>query len=700
MGRPEATSVQVVDEGLGGRRVGVVTLVPPPGRPATIGAEVLDALEQALATLASRVRAGEIGAVIITGTPGSFAAGADLKLVSRIAERRRAEELARAGHRIVEAIGDLGVPSFAYLTGPALGGGFELALACTYRVASEAAVLSLPETALGLVPGWGGCYLLPRLLGPEAALRVIVDDPARQRRLTAQDALDIGLVDTVQRGSVHGGVHGGDAEQFADGARAWTLEVLAGAIEPSRTDHAGDADAWEDAVSRRRASVDQRRRGGAPAPARALDLVAAARTADREAAFAAEDEALADLIMGDELRAGLYSFDVITRARRAAASPPEHAAPVRRIGILGAGLMASQLATLFAGRLEVPVVLRDLDAARAEAGLSAMRRELESSVAAGRVSAEKAEQIAARVSATDDPAELAGSDLVIEAVVERLDVKQQAFAEIEEIVAESAILATNTSALSVTAMGEHLRHPERLVGLHFFNPVARMPLVEVIRTERTSGRALATALAVAGGSGKTPLSCSDAPGFVVNRLLLRLLAEVLASVEEGTELEVAAGALEPMGLPMGPFQLLQLVGPAVANHVLTSLNAGFGDARFPLSPGLAAIAEAGEPLVQAEGKVTADAPVRPEIARFFGTATDGDAAGVLRRVQLALAEESHHLLDDGVVSSAGDIDAGMILGAGWPWHNGGLTPYLDRVGAAEATGGRFHAPGAASVPPS
>src|SRR5690606_36870171 len=203
-------------------------------------------------------------AVALTGTPGCFAAGADLRAVGSMARAEDARAVAEAGHRIVTLLRDL--PSFALLSGLALGGGLELALACRYRVAAaDAAPLGLPETSLGLVPGWGGCYLLPRLVGPEAALQVIVDNPARQRTLDAQRALDLGLVDSVQRGG----------EDFRDGALAWVTEVLSGAIDPVRSDHTSDAAAWEQAVSARQQLVARRAEGGAPAPQRALELVAA-----------------------------------------------------------------------------------------------------------------------------------------------------------------------------------------------------------------------------------------------------------------------------------------------------------------------------------------------------------------------------------------------------------------------------------------
>ena len=689
------TTISVEDIPLATGPMALITISGPGKRPATMGPESLSALWDAVTTVTQRAQDGEITAVGLAGEPGCFAAGADLRAIGSITSRADALGVAQAGHRIVAALQDMPVPTFALLTGLALGGGLELALACHYRVAAaDASPLGLPETSLGLVPGWGGCYLLPRLLGPEAALQVIIDNPARRRTLTAQAALDIGLVDSVQRA--------GDPEEFRDAALAWVTEVVAGAIEPMRADHTPDADAWQTAVEARRAAVKRRTDGGAPAPARALDLVAAARTATRDDGFVAEDEALADLVMSDELRASLYAFDLTGRRARQPVGAPDDslARPVHRVGILGAGLMAGQLALLLARTLQVPVTMRDLDAQRAEAGLSAVHAQIDSQLKAGRLDEETARRLRHQISATDDLADLAEADLVIEAVFEELGVKQRAFAELEDVVTTDCVLATNTSALSITEMSAGLRHPERVVGLHFFNPVAQMPLVEVSRTPHTSQAAYATAFAVAARARKSAIACADAPGFVVNRLLVRMLGEVLGSLEDGTTVADADAGMVPMGLPMGPFQLLQLVGPAVALHVLDELRASLGD-RYPDSPGLRRMVDEGARFT-ADARPNAASSLEPGLDDYFGSRhvdSPLDGPGVLIRVQRALAQETAALLEDGVVADVRDVDLAMILGAGWPLHNGGLAPYLDRAGASKAVTGRtFLSPGTASLP--
>ncbi|MBC7550503.1 MAG: 3-hydroxyacyl-CoA dehydrogenase family protein, partial [Cellulomonas sp.] len=292
-------------------------------------------------------------------------------------------------------------------------------------------------------------------------------------------------------------------------------------------------------------------------------------------------------------------------------------------------------------------------------------------------------------------------DLVIEAVTEVLELKQRVFAELEDVVADDAVLATNTSALSVAEMAANLRHPERVVGLHFFNPVTSMPLVEIVRTPVSSEEAVATAFALVKKLRKTAVGVSDHPGFVVNRLLLRMLAEVVATVENGTPVTLADVALRPMGIPMSPFGLIQLVGPPVALHVLDQLHEQLG-ARYPLSPGLTRLLSEGRRVAGAPDGQGAELSVDPAIQDVFGKPGGLSArgeAGVLDAVLAGLTEEIGLMLDEGVVGSPDQIDLCMILGAGWPLHLGGISPYLDRMGySTRILGHRLHPAGVASLP--
>jgi 3-hydroxyacyl-CoA dehydrogenase/enoyl-CoA hydratase/carnithine racemase len=649
-------------------------------RPSTFGPAGLFSLRDALDAVAARVARNEISAVGVTGKPFIFAVGADLSGAPLIAARDEALAIGRLGHAVFRRLGELGVPSFAFVNGAALGGGLELALHCTYRtISSGVTAVALPECFLGLLPGWGGTYLLPHLIGPGSALKVIVENPLSQNRmLRGAQAFSLGIADAMFE----------PADFLAESLR-WAARVLTGAAEVSRAIPAQgwDPASWDQAVAAARLFADGKLHGAAPAPYRAIDLVAAARGRTRDEGFAAEDEGLADLLLSDELRAGLYAFDLTQKRARHAAGAPDGslARPVTKVGVVGAGLMAAQIALLFARRLEVPVVLTDLDQARLDAGLGHVRAEVATLRARGRISADAADRLTTLVTGSLTKDAFADADFVIEAVFEEMRVKQRVLAEVEAVVRPDCVLATNTSSLSVTEMASGLAHPERVAGFHFFNPVAMMPLVEVVRGAATDDATAATALAVGGRAKKNCVLVKDAPSFVVNRLLTRFLGEILASVDEGTPIEVAEHAPDPLGLPMSPFFLLQLVGPAVALHVGETLAAAY-PGRFAVSPKLRALVAAGKTAVY-RPDLTVDESVA---AILDGGDRPSTAEEVRERALEALAEEIRLMLDEGVVAGPEDIDLCMILGAGWPFHLGGITPYLDRTGIAEkVTGTRF-----------
>jgi 3-hydroxyacyl-CoA dehydrogenase/enoyl-CoA hydratase/carnithine racemase len=641
-------------------------------RPSTFGPAGLISLRDALDSVAGR---DDIVAVGITGKPFIFAVGADLTGAALIRSRDEALAIARLGHSVFRRFGELNVPSFAFVNGAALGGGLELALHCSYRtISSGVSAVAFPECFLGLLPGWGGTYLLPRLIGPAQALKVIIENPLSQNRmLRGPDAFSLGIADAMFE----------PADFLAESLR-WAARILTGEVSVTRTPV---EDNWDTTVATARFFADGKLHGAAPAPYRAIDLVAAARDRDRDEGFAAEDEGLADLLLSDELHAGLYAFDLTQKRAKKVAGAPDRslARPVTKVGVVGAGLMAAQIALLFARRLEVPVVLTDLDQARLDAGVGHVHAEIAKLARRGRISADAAARLTGLISGSLTKEAFADADFVIEAVFEETSVKQQVFAEVEAVVRPDCVLATNTSSLSVTEMTAALAHPERVVGFHFFNPVAMMPLVEVVRAAETDEATLATALAVGKGLKKDCVLVKDSPAFVVNRLLTRFLGEVLACVDEGTPWEVAEHAPDPLGLPVPPFLLLQLVGPAVALHVGETLAAAYPD-RFATSPKLRALVEAGKTALY-QPDFSADESV---VAILAGGDRPSTADQVRERALEALAEEIRLMLDEGVVTAPEDIDLCMILGAGWPFHLGGITPYLDRTGIAEkVTGTRF-----------
>jgi 3-hydroxyacyl-CoA dehydrogenase/enoyl-CoA hydratase/carnithine racemase len=595
------------------------------GRPNILGRGALESLTQLLPELEN----GAFSALVVTGKPGSFSGGADLDEFPRIETREQAIEGSRAGHDLFARIRALPYPTVAAINGGVLGGGVELALHCDYRViADEVRHVASPECLLGFIPAWGATQLAPRLIGPEAAVKLMVTNPMRQNKmLNAEQALELGLVDRVI-----------ELERLIDEAITIALE------HPAR--EAADLSSTSDVVARARSQLDSSLHGAAPAPYRALELIEGAQAWSIDEGYAAEEEALADLLFTPQAKASLYAFDLVERrARRGAGRPAAEPRDVTKIGIAGAGLMASQLATLFLRRLRVPVVLRDLDQEIVDRALETIRDALADAAARGRLEHEQAVSLAAQATGTTTNDGFEQCDLVIEAVFEELDVKRQVFGELEDVVSAECVLATNTSALSVSAMGENLEHPERLVGMHFFNPVALMPLVELVRTPETDDASLATAWAVADKLRKRPVLVHDAPGFVVNRLLTRMMLVVLESVERGSSVEEADEAVLSLGLPMAPSVLLQMVGEQVATHVRETLQAAFPD-RFAIN---------------------ADGPVR-SIEEIRDAVLD------------ALADEIRHLLEEGVVGSPKDVDTALILGAGFPFFMGGLTPYLGERG--------------------
>lgn len=656
-------------------------------RPNTLGPKTLAEFYLAVQEQAARTDIVGIG---VTGKPFGLAAGADLSLISQVQTRGDALLVAKMGHAAYHLLHTTKLPTFAFINGLALGGGLEVALHCDYRTVSAAVpAVALPEAFLGLVPGWGGAHLVPNLIGPEKAVDVIIGNAlSRNRTLKGTQVAELGLADVLL-----------DGADFLEQSLLWAARVISGDVTVAR--HVEEsAEVWQAAVDRGRQIADQAVSGAAPAPYRALERIAAARTETRAEAYRAEDEALADLIMGEELRASLYAFDLTQkRARKAAGAPDKGLArPVTKVGVVGAGLMATQLATLFVRRLGVPVVMSDLDQERVDRGVQAVRDEFAGLAAKGRLSPDDQNRLSALISGTTDYTDFADCSFVIEAVFEELDVKRQVFGEIVKHVAEDCVLATNTSSLSVAAMAEGLPNPERVVGFHFFNPVAILPLLEVVRAPQTDDATVATALAVSKELKKNAVLVADSTAFVVNRILVRMMSELTAVVDEGTPIEEADQALKPLGLPMTPFELMELVGPAIALHVAESLHEAFGE-RFHVSKNLQKLVAEGRRSVYDR-----DDQLRPFVSNETRAMFDvGDSPStadqVRQRIEDALAEEIRLMLDEGVVVGAEDIDLCMVLGAGWPFHLGGITPYLDRTGVSErVTGQRFLPRGVASLP--
>jgi 3-hydroxyacyl-CoA dehydrogenase/enoyl-CoA hydratase/carnithine racemase len=631
--------------------------------PTTFGASALDSLERCLDAIESRSAAG----VMFTGKPFIFAAGANLDEFVGVDEAF-AREGGRRGHTLFGRVRALAAPSLAAINGICMGGGLELALHCDYRTLSSGArALAFPEVFLSIVPAWGGTQLAPRVIGPARALDLIVHNPLNQNRtLRPKQAFEMGLAHWLF-----------EPIDMMEASRR-VLEGIAGGEHKGAAPAPATEEPLEEAIARARAAAEARVHGATRAPELAIELVEfAARGGDLEEGYRREEEALAVLLPSRQAQASVYSFHLTQqRVNRQPGRPSVAARPVRQVTVVGAGLMGAQLGALLLERLEVPLVMKDID----DAVLGSAREHIEDAIQArverGRLSAGKGNFLKSIVRYSTEDGVSAGSDFVIEAVLERLDLKQKIFSGLEAHVSDRCLFATNTSSLSVTAMAEGLAHPERLVGFHFFNPVRILPLVELARGRSTDDESYSTAFEIASKLGKSAVACADAPAFVVNRLLTRFLAPCLEAAVAGTELAAIDAAIEALGLPMGPFKLVGLVGPRVAQHTAETLHAAF-PGRFPLQPRFAEFAAAGH-----AGVYGFDGAVVEEVAALFRPErpVPWSAEEIRDRAMRAVADEAQRLLDEDVVADARDIDTCMLLGAGWPFFMGGLCMYLDQVG--------------------
>jgi 3-hydroxyacyl-CoA dehydrogenase len=543
---------------------------------------------------------------------------------------------------------------------------------------------------LGLVPGWGGATILPKLIGPERAVQVIILNALNNNTmLKAKDALALGVTDAVF-----------EPADFLENSIRFAAQVISGEKKIERADFSGDETAWSKAMATGQAAVTKKY-GGADiaSPKMALELIAAARTNSLGAGFDDEDAALAELTMSDPLRASLYAFNLIQKKRKKVEGAPKAALArkVTKVGVVGAGLMASQLALVMLRNLKCPVVITDLDQERVDKGLSYIKSEIAKLVEKKRMSPETAVRLEALITGSTDKKIFTDANFVIEAIFEELELKKALFAELEAIVAPDCVLATNTSSLSVTKMSQGLKNPERVIGFHFFNPVAIMPLLEIARTPATDDATTATAVAVGKELKKTMVIVKDSPAFVVNRLLTRFMGEITDAIDEGTSPEVADAAMKPLGLPMTSLELLGLVGPGVALHVAETLNANLGE-RYKISPTIQAFVKENVKTFYIKDESGALSPNPAAVALLNQGSNASTTEEVRIRALNALASEARMMLDEGVVSTPAEIDLCMLLGCGWPLHLGGILPYLDREGISEQVcGARFHQPGVASL---
>ena len=652
-----------------------------------LDAESLADLDLALTELGGMD--GLRGVVLRSDKSGSFIAGADIAAIGALTDRDQVLTLIRRAHAAFNRLAALPCPTVAAIDGICLGGGTELALACDSRVASEEphTQIGLPEVLLGIFPGFGGSQRLPRLIGLAAALDLILTG----RALDARRAEKAGLIARAV-------------------PAAWLIERAHERIETLAARPAGqrrdvhrprgfgawfvDRTPFGQAIALGKARTMSRARTGGhyPAPLAAIEVLERTLRLPLEAGLEIEASQVADLVVGPVCKNLVRIFEVSERAKKdPVADPALKPATVRTLLLAGAGVMGGGIAEL-ASRSGIEVRVRDVKPEPLTKALLTARALIAERSRRRRGGAEAEREANAQMARIQPTLELNGAgraDVAMEAVVEDLEVKRRVFAELDVRLPAGALLATNTSSLSVDAMAEGLSHPERLCGFHFFNPVHRMPLVEIVRGTRTSDQTLVTAVALARRLGKTPVVVADAPGFVVNRILMPYLSEAMVLLQEGHTLRDIDGAMRRFGMPMGPFEVLDEVGLDVAHKVGRVLSHAFPDrmtAAAPLEKLIAAGRlgrKSGLGFYRHVGKKRQPDPAVRGLLGLTRHRSGSSSDALTERMVLAMINESARCLEEKVVSDAGAIDLAMIFGAGFPPFRGGVLRHADTLGLAK-----------------
>lgn len=664
-----------------------------------IATVLLDAPGKSVNTL-SRLMLGELneaigrierdkpeGVIFASAKARSFIAGADLFEIRQMTPAE-AEKYLETGQQLFSRIEHLPMPTVAAIGGDCLGGGLELALACRARVAAAETSISigLPEVKLGILPGWGGTVRLPRLIGLTAALALLLAGktlaPAKARRAGIVDDVvrPEALLAAARRLVLHPPVHG----------KAPLLQRAAAGLRFTR----------EKIFAKAREKTLEQTAGNYPAPLRLIEVVRTGWEQGAAAGFDAERKALVELMSTDAAR-GLIRVFFLRQGAKKAISEQVHAKPkeVKYAAVIGGGTMGAGIVYSLA-RAGVQVRLIEVDPNAVSAALGRVRKSFEDDVKSGRTTALDARHAMNRVVPSTQWTGLGLADLVVEAVVEKMPVKREVFAKLDRLVRPDCILATNTSSLSVSEMAEGSAHPNRVIGLHFFNPVPKMPLVEVVRGSHSDDVSLATGAALAGKLGKTPVLVKDSPGFLVNRILIPYLAEANALAAGGTPITTIDEAMKKWGMPMGPFELLDEIGLDVSAHVLKSLADQIGRDRVPSSPAIDKALEKGwlgkksgkgfyvyggkkgqKPAVNAE--LSALLGGKPEATHPSDSLPAPSAAeldSIAWRLVLPMINEAARLLEEGVIDSVDAVDLAMVLGTGLAPFRGGLISFVDAVG--------------------
>jgi len=657
--------------------VALLTLDVPDATVNILSTPIMRQLDELIAQLENR---SDLTAVVIrSGKSGGFVAGADIGEIENVTDPELGAELAQNGQRIFTRLEKLPIPVVAALHGHCMGGGTELALACHYRIAADNLAMALPETRLGILPGFGGTQRLPRLIPLDIALDMILSG----RTLRAKKAFSCGLVDQVV-----------PLEKLKDAAIDLARQV---AVSPSqllssrRSRSGGIMHAIAKTplgskvvVAMVRKQLMKTTAGNYPAPLKALEVIRTTLGMSLERGLAIEAQALGGLIVTPESKNLIHIYHLTQRHRKdlklSGSQLPEQAA------VLGAGVMGGGIAQLIAEK-GIPVIVRDLQPDVVDKGLTHIRSNLLAKFSKRGLGQEAVDKVMGRITGATDLNNFKNVSLVVEAVVEKIDIKQKVLQEVENHLGENAVFATNTSALSVTAMQQAGKRPTQVGGLHFFNPVSRMPLVEIIRGAETSDATIDRLLAFSDKLGKTPITVADRPGFLVNRLLMVYLNEAGLLAEEGFDWLALDHQIKKFGLPMGPFRLIDEVGIDVAAEVGTTLCNAFSylpESRLMKEASSSGLLgkKGGKGFYNypSKGRPTPNLAIDGEL-RLQRNLSPGD--GPFKRMLYLMINEAARCLEEQVVATPYDIDTGMVFGIGFPPFRGGLCRWADSIGPAQ-----------------
>lgn len=660
--------------------IAVVT-IDTPGSPVNILSREL--FEEFSAVLDEIERdAGTVGAVIASGKLDSFIAGANVKEFLQIRLPVDGERFSRAGHTLLNRIARGRKPFVAAIHGPAFGGGLEVALACHYRIATDdpKTVLALPEVTLGLLPGGGGTQRVPEATGLRQGLPLLLTG----KRVRARKAMRLGLVDAIVPPFGLVEIAATAARRLADGTlrpRRRQRELLDRLLELPLV--------RSFVIDRARRETLAKTRGNYPAPIATLRCVEVGMKQGEDAGFEQESLGFGMLTASPEAKALIGMFLATTELKKPNANVEPR--PVRRLAVLGAGFMGAGIAGVSLDR--VPVVLKDVALDALGRGVKTVDKGLDARVRSGALRRIDADRQRSRLVPALDPEAVAGSDLVIEAVFEDLDLKRRVLAETEAHVAAETVFASNTSALPIREIAEHARHPDRVLGMHYFSPVHRMPLLEIVVAPRTADWAVEAARRFGIAQGKTVIVVKDGPGFYTTRILAPFLNEATVLLEEGARIEAVDSALKDFGYPVGPVALMDEVGIDVGVHVAAFLGAAFAARGLESSDALGRMAAAGY-LGRKNGRGfyrygatrgKSEKQVDESVYGFFGSGEGREisAREMADRLCLLMVNEAIHCLQEEIVASPLEGDVGAVLGLGFPPFRGGPFRFVDRVGAAE-----------------